>query len=131
MLCAIFLIAAVAGKIPNFDDTVARMAAEGIPSPRIMLMGAIGFLILGSLSVVLGFKARFGALLLFAFLAVTTYYFHDFWNMEFTDSEQTSNELMHFMKNLAIGGALLIIVANGSGNWSLDCRSDDTDEEFV
>jgi putative oxidoreductase len=130
MLCAIFLMAAVAGKIPNFEETITRMAAEGIPAPKWMLIGAIAFLIVGSLAVVLGFKARCGALLLFVFLCAATYYFHDFWNMEFASGELASNELMHFMKNLAIGGGLLTIVANGSGAWSLDCRTDDTDEEY-
>ena len=32
--------------------------------PQILLAGATAFLVLGSLSVILGFKARFGALLL-------------------------------------------------------------------
>lgn len=64
MIAAIFLLSAVAGKIMNFSGTVEKMAAEGVPSPTILLGGAIAFLILGSLSIVLGYKGRFGAFLL-------------------------------------------------------------------
>ena len=56
------------------------MAAEGVPAPQFMLAGAIVFLIAGSLSVILGYKARIGAALLLVFLVLATYYFHDFWN---------------------------------------------------
>jgi len=68
MIAAIFLLSAVAGKILNFNGTVEKMAAEGVPSPSILLGGAIAFLILGSLSIVLGFMGRVGAFLLLVFL---------------------------------------------------------------
>jgi len=42
-------------------------------------------LIVGSLSVILGFHARCGAALL-VFLVLATYYFHDFWTMEGQDA---------------------------------------------
>ena len=68
MIAAIFLTSAVAGKIMDFPGTVEMMAAQGVPSPTILLGGAIAFLILGGLSLVLGFWGRFGALLLLVFL---------------------------------------------------------------
>ena len=57
MIAAIFLLSAVGQKIPKFSDTAAYMASEGVPMPKIMLGGAIVFLIAGSLSVAAGFKA--------------------------------------------------------------------------
>ena len=90
-------------------------------------MGAIAFLILGSLLVILGYKARFGALLLLIFLGLATYYFHDFWTFE---GEAQQGEMIQFMKNLGLGGAMLYIIANGSGHWSLDSTRED-DDEFV
>ena len=41
MLCAIFVMSAVANKIPNFTQTVAEMEGKGIPQANIMLIGAI------------------------------------------------------------------------------------------
>ena len=119
MLCTIFLSAAVAQKIPHFAEVAKSMGKEGVPAPEVMLSGAITFLILGSLSVIAGFKARIGAGLLFIFLVLATYYFHDFWNMPPAYFE---NQVAHSLKNLGLGGAMLFIVANGPGAWSLDNR---------
>ncbi len=129
MLCAIFVMSAVANKIPHYNDTVAKMQAEGVPQAKYMLIGAIAFLILGSLLVILGYKARLGALLLLIFLGFATYYFHDFWTFKDNPAMQ-EGQMIHFMKNLGMGGALLFILANGSGHWSLDGTRED-DDEFV
>jgi len=123
MIAAIFLMSAVAGKIMNFNGTVEKMAAEGVPSPTILLGGAIAFLILGGLSIVLGFWGRFGAFLLLVFLGAATYYFHDFWKLP-PDSppERMQMEVISFLKNVALMGAMLFLIANGTGPWSLDNR---------
>ena len=128
MLCAIFVMSAVANKIPNFKQTVVVMEGEGIPQANYMLIGAIAFLILGSLLVLLGYKARLGALLLLIFLGLATYYFHDFWTIE--DPQAKQMETISFMKNLALAGAMVFIMANGSGYWSLDGVPED-DDEFI
>ncbi|HUE73732.1 MAG TPA: DoxX family protein [Pirellulaceae bacterium] len=124
MLCAIFLMAAVMNKIPQFSQVVEAMRGEGIPMPEVALAGAIVFLLAGGVSVVLGYKARLGALLLLVFLALATYYFHDFWNVSPENAKELQNEMAHFMKNAAMAGAMLFIIANGSGAGSLDgcCR---------
>jgi putative oxidoreductase len=82
-----------------------------------MLVGAIVFLIAGSVSVILGYKARIGALLLLTFLVLASYYFHAFWNLE---GQAQQEQMIQFMKNLSMMGAMLFIVANGSGPMSLD-----------
>ena len=97
------------------------MDKEGVPAPQIMLVGAIVFLIAGSLSVVLGYKARIGATLLLIFLVLATYYFHDFWTV--TDPQVKQEQMIQFMKNLGLMGAMLLIIANGTGPMSLDERA--------
>ena len=94
------------------------MEKEGIPAPQTMLVGAIVFLIAGSMSIILGYKARIGATLLLIFLVLATYYFHDFWNA--TDPKVKEDQMIHFMKNLGLMGAMLLIIANGTGPMSLD-----------
>ncbi|MCE9608545.1 MAG: DoxX family protein [Planctomycetia bacterium] len=121
MLVGIFLMSAVANKIPQFNAVVEKMTEEGIPNARYMLMGAIAFLIIGSLSVMLGYKARVGALLLAVFLGMATYYFHDFWTFA-QDSTEFKTEMGNFIKNSSIMGALFFIIANGSGAGSVDRR---------
>lgn len=119
-LTAIFVSAALGQNIPNFNGVVQYMEANNVPSPRLLLPGAIAFLLLGGTSVVLGYRARIGALLLLAFLIPTTYYFHDFWNLT---GQAAEAQTIHFMKNLSMAGAMLFIIANGSGAWSLDNRN--------
>ncbi len=122
MLCAIFLLSAIGNKLTDFGGVAEAMKGQGVPLPQAMLASAIGFLIVGSAMIIIGYKARVGAFLLLLFLAVATFYFHDFW--EFADAER-ANQFNHFMKNLSLMGAMVFILANGAGAWSIDqccCR---------
>ena len=127
MISIIFLLSAFGNKILNFSSVADLMAAQGMPQDEILgipahkylLCGAIVFLILGGLSVAAGFKARLGACMLLLFLAGATYYFHDFWNAE---ADQKPTEMIQFLKNMALSGTMLFIIANGAGPGSLDQR---------
>lgn len=118
MIVLIFFSGTVFNKIPQFQATADAMAAQGVPNPRFALFGAIGLLLIGSLSVALGAWTRFGAIFLFVFLAAATYYFHDFWT--FPDPGERQRQTIQFMKNIAIGGGLLSLMAFGGGPWSVD-----------
>jgi putative oxidoreductase len=120
MLSFIFLSSALGNKIPNFNQVTDYMKSEGVPAASFMLAGAIVFLLLGSISVILGFKARYGAGLLLVFLLLATYFFHDFWTI--ADAAARQMQMIQFMKNMALTGALLLIISNGSGALSLDKR---------
>ena len=117
LIVGIFLVSALLNKIPNFSGVAEVMAAEGVPLPKIMLGGAIALLVLGSASVLLGYKARVGAGMLLVFLVAATYFFHDFWNMP---SERKGMEVTQFLKNASLMGTMLLIMANGVGSGSLD-----------
>src|SRR5262249_23947169 len=120
MFSAIFLASAAGNKIPNFSDVAKVMAKVGVPLPELMLVGAILFLIAGSLSLIVGYHARIGAALLLIFLALATYYFHNFWDI--TEPGKQQEQTIQFMKNLSMMGAMLFIVANGPGPMSLDAK---------
>jgi len=117
LLCTIFFMAAVGNKIPHFSQTAKVMGDVGVPAPEFMLVGAIVFLVAGSLSVILGYKARIGAVLLLTFLVLASYFFHPFWKLE---GQAQQEQMIHFMKNLSMMGAMLFIAANGSGPLSLE-----------
>lgn len=117
LLGTIFFMSAVGNKIPHFDQVAGVMGSVGVPAPQFMLAGAIVFLIAGSLSVIFGFRARLGAALLLTFLVLASYYFHPFW--KFAGQEQQM-QMIHFMKNLSMMGAMLFVMANGSGPLSVD-----------
>jgi putative oxidoreductase len=117
-LVTVFLLSAVGNKIPQFSAVVTKMKAVGIPYPEIALGGAIVFLIVGSLTVLTGYMARIGATLLLIFLCLATYYFHNFWVLN-PQHPAFEGQMIQFMKNLGLAGAMLMIIANGPGVWSL------------
>lgn len=119
LLCAIFLMAAVGNKIPHFGDVANLMKSKDIPAPELMLVGAIVFLVVGSVSVIVGYRARIGATLLLIFLVLATYYFHAFWKLAGREQQEQMNQ---FLKNLSMMGAMLLVIANGSGPMSMDSR---------
>ena len=116
LIVGIFLMSAVGNKIPNFNSVTQYMAAEGVPLPSLMLAGAIVFLIAGGLSVATGYQARLGAGLLFVFLVLATFFFHDFWTFE---GEARQQQMIQFMKNLSLMGAMVFLMANGPGAMAL------------
>lgn len=103
-------------KISGFAGVAAAMAAKGMPFAELFLLGAIAFELGGGFMVLLGWHARMGAMLLAVFTVAATLMFHNFWSVEAT---QYRNQLNHFMKNLAILGGLLYIMASGPGRFSL------------
>lgn len=116
-LTAIFLGSA-ANKIMNTSDTVQLMDSVGIPFAQVTVYAAITFLVVGGMSVLVGYRARFGASLLITFLVLATYYFHDFWN-----KPDDPNEMIAFLKNVGLLGGLGIVLANGPGAPSFDTCS--------
>jgi len=119
LLSAIFLMSGL-HKITAWSQTASGMKAEGMVAVPVFLAGAIVLELAGGLSVLLGFKARFGALLLIVFLIPTTLIFHDFWQYS---GDQMQNQMQHFMKNLAILGGLFIVLALGAGGVSVDAKA--------
>lgn len=117
MLLARFCIAFIflmngLGKVTNPSETQQYMEQYGMPLTFLFLIGAICVELLGGLSILIGLKARWGALALFLFLIPTTLIFH----REFSDQIQ----VIMFMKNLAIMGGLLLLVCHGPGKISMD-----------
>ena len=120
MIVTIFVLSAIGNKIPQFKQVSGYMASQGVPSPDVMLAGAIVFLLVGGLSVLLGYRARMGAGLLLIFLVLATYYFHDFWTMQ---GQERQMQMIQFMKNLSLMGTMVFLIANGPGAGSLDRKA--------
>jgi putative oxidoreductase len=116
LLCAIFLLSGV-GKLIAWDQTAQMMENQGMVAVPFLLAGAIAFELGGGLLLLLGLWARLGAFVLLVFLVPTTLVFHSFWTYE---GEQYREQMVHFMKNLAIMGGLLTVFAEGAGGWRID-----------
>jgi len=105
-------------KIFYWSETALKMEAAEMEMVHIFLALAILFEIVGGLSLLLGFKTRFGVLMLVAFLIPTTLIFHNFWDLE--DPLQQQQQAIMFMKNLSVLGGLFYVWAYGPGKLSLD-----------
>lgn len=122
-ISAIFLMAGI-GKFIDYEGTVNYMTSKGLKFVPLLLVTAALVEILSALALILGFKTRYAAFILFLFLIPTTYLFHDFWNV---GPEEAKLQFVMFMKNLSIAGGLLYIMAVGAGGLSIDrcyCSSD-------
>ncbi|GJE38982.1 DoxX family protein [Methylobacterium persicinum] len=113
LMSAIFL-ASGAGKLMAPAATLSTIEAVGLPFPEISYAAATAVEIGGGLLLVAGYRTRIVALVLAAFAVVTALTFHT----AFTDQ----NQMIHFLKNLAMAGGLLQVVAFGAGRISLDAR---------
>jgi len=105
----------------DWDKTVLKMMVAGIPSAPFVLAVTLFMLVLGSLSLILGFFARYGALLLFAVTIVAAVLLHNYWQIgDNPVLRQTEYEL--FGCNVAIAGGLLLLVGQGAGPFAVDNR---------
>lgn len=116
-IAVIFLLAGV-GKFMDIEGTMHYMASKHVGYLPYTLYAAAIIEILGALSLILGFKTRFGALILALFLIPVTYMMHDFWNI--TEPLDRVVQMTNFLKNTAIFGGLLYVMAAGSGGCACD-----------
>ena len=116
LLAAIFILSGCA-KLFDYEGTYAHMQAAGIPYTGLLLVIAACVEILGGLSVATGTYARLGALALIGFLIPTTVVFHHFWTL---DGPEKIGQMANFMKNVAIAGGLMQVVAYGAGRIAVD-----------
>jgi uncharacterized membrane protein YphA (DoxX/SURF4 family) len=113
-LSLIFLYGGIK-NLTGFSDTQQMIAQKGLPLPSLMLLGNIVCQLIGAISLLLGYKIRWGAIVLILFLIPTTLVFHDFW--------ANPKETIAFVKNVGLIGGLLMVYYAGAGPISLDART--------
>jgi putative oxidoreductase len=99
---------AIPALLAPYTSQVETMT--GMTTPQLLAIGIGAFEIIAGLMIALNFAARFFAILLIFFVAVATFYFHDFWNQP---SPENARVLVEALKNLSIIGALFMIAGYG------------------
>ncbi len=110
LIAAIFILSGW-GKIAAYAGTQQYMQSAGVPGgllPLVILV-ELG----GGLAIVLGLYTRAVALILAGFSIITGFLFHH-------GADQVSQIM--FLKNVAMAGGFLFLVANGPGRLSLDAK---------
>lgn len=116
LVAVIFLISGI-GKIVGYSGTAGYMASKGLPMVDLLLVATIIVEVGGSLMIIVGWKARLAAIIMFLWLIPVTLVFHNFWVLP---PEQQMIQQIMFLKNLSIMGAMLYIAAFGPGRYSID-----------
>lgn len=111
LMSSIFIMAGI-NKISGYAGTQGYMESAGVPGallPLVILL-EIG----GGLAVLFGWQTRIAAFLLAGFTMLSAVIFH----ANFGDQMQS----ILFMKNMAMAGGLLFLVAGGISAWSIDAK---------
>lgn len=118
MVFAWFFLSEAWSRLSNFEATITLMRMQHIPEAPLLLVVALAAMILGSLSLVLGFQTRHGAVLLFGFTIAASVLFHAWWNLHNEIDRAADYDI--FVRNMAIAGGLLLLVGMGPGPLALD-----------
>ena len=109
LLSALFLIAGL-GKISIQEDVIMYMEDYGVPG--ILFVPAIILEILFPLFLIVGYKTKWAASIMVLFTFTVAIIFHTNFN--------EGMQMIFFLKDIAIAGGFMIIVAYGPGKISLD-----------
>jgi putative oxidoreductase len=90
---------------------VAKVEAMGLPQAELLTRLNGAAMVAAGTALALGIRPRESALVLAALLVPTTIAGHPFWNEEGPARRQ---QQIHALKNLAIGGGLLVLAASES-----------------
>jgi putative oxidoreductase len=114
LFLAVLFVMSGFGKLAAPAATQAYIAAMGLPAPALAYFGATAVELIGGVLLLVGFRTRPVAAGLAVFTLLTAVFFHN----NFADQ----NQMIHFMKNIAIMGGLLQVAAFGAGRFALDRR---------
>lgn len=113
-IAGIFLFGAL-GKFMNYEVMYSYMQSKGLQYIPILLYTSALIELIFGLCLIIGFKTRLAAAVLFLYLIPVTYFMHDFWNLTGADQME---QIVHFLSNLAIAGGLLTVISCHSGRCS-------------
>jgi|YelNatPaOPRAMG01_1025707.scaffolds.fasta_scaffold75137_2 putative oxidoreductase len=119
----LFSLIFISGAIEHLTK-VGYMAgyakAMGVPLPHLAIIVTGLMLLAGSISILLGWKISYGAIILIVFLIPVTYQMHFLPMLHATDAMQKQMEMINFLKNLGLMGGAIYIALLGAGKYSID-----------
>ncbi|WP_448190838.1 DoxX family protein [Azospirillum sp. sgz301742] len=105
------------GKLTGLAAFTASMEGMGVPMASVTAPVGACVEFFGGLAIVLGAWTWLAAILVAGFTVVASFIAHRFWD---APADQRMMQNIQFMKNVAIVGGLLALVAAGPGRFSLD-----------
>ncbi len=102
------------GKVADPAGTIQYITSHGVPLPQVAYLLAIAAELGGGLLILVGYQTRLVAAAMALFCVASAAFFHN----DFSDQGQ----MINFLKNIAIAGGFLQLVAHGAGVLSIDNR---------
>ncbi len=115
-----FYLTSAMDILGNWQGIAADLAAKNVPLPPLVLLIALVFIFMGSISLLFGYHTRYGAVMLFGMTIVATFALHDYWH--YADPHARAQQLSIFIRDFAICGGLLLMVGMGPGPFAIDNR---------
>lgn len=103
------LVSTAVDGLRNRDERAQYADAKGVPLPKYATILSQGLLLFGGLGISLWRAPALAASAVVAFFLGTTPTMHDFWSID--DSEQQQQEQFDFLKNTALLGTALFLLA--------------------
>jgi putative oxidoreductase len=118
LFAAIFLV-----SVPSHftQATFDHAAAAGVPLANVLVPLSGVLELIGAVLLLVGYRARLGAVLLAIFLVPVTVVMHRFWGI--AEPMQAQMQQINFLKNVALLGAMFLVMYFGAGPLSLDERA--------
>jgi putative oxidoreductase len=108
-LAALFLLEGWS-KLRGYQAAASYMEHFGVPG--MLLPAVIALEVGGGLLIAVGWQTRIAAVALAVFCVLAAILFHG--------NLADRNQLLHFEKDLALAGGLLVLAAAGAGRWSME-----------
>ncbi|MCA9677520.1 MAG: DoxX family protein [Kofleriaceae bacterium] len=118
VLFALLFVDAALGHFK--PETVAYAQASGVPLANLAVPASGVLALVAALSIAVGYRARWGAIGIVAFLVPVTLMMHKFWAI--SDPGMAQLQRIMFLKNVSLVGAALYLAYAGAGALSLDAR---------
>ena len=92
----------------NLEGMSQYAKSKGAPAPKLSVAASGIVLALGGLSLMFGIYPTVGIILLILFLIVASFQIHKYWKLD--DAQMRQIDQINFTKNLALVGALLMLL---------------------
>jgi uncharacterized membrane protein YphA (DoxX/SURF4 family) len=109
IIFGLYWLSAAFNHFKSLDYLAEYAKAKGVPSPKFAVAGSGVMLLMGGLSILLGICPTIGIALLVLFLLAVSFQIHNYWNVD--DAQMKQVDQINFMKNMALVGALLMLLA--------------------
>ena len=114
-----FFLTQVALYGGDWEGTIDLMTFRGVPGAAFILVLALLLVTMGAISLIFGYHARYGALILFTVTALATVILHDWWRIHDNPAHRAA-EFQIFACYTAIAGGLLMLIGMGPGPVAVD-----------